>query len=185
MILAGPRKSVSRARNAGICLRLICSQLTRLLRRSERDGLSQDNLPLHLDSQERLAFAHSSYLDEGSRHSTGAPFLGDEGPDHAPSHAVPSVIAWSCFDWTSREHVKVFGWEWEGELYRLFVERSFLRTMVTRRDPMTLGIHGAEAIRECEVNKDIQSVHTTTAAAATALTPTSLQGGLSSPGLFF
>eukprot|EP00903_Cladosiphon_okamuranus_P021088 g19371.t1 len=45
---------------------------------------------------------------------------------------------------------QVFGWEWEGDLYRLFLERSLLRTMVTRRDPMTLGVHGAEAIRECE-----------------------------------
>ncbi|CAM9461722.1 unnamed protein product, partial [Pylaiella littoralis] len=44
---------------------------------------------------------------------------------------------------------QVFGWEWEGELYRLFRERSSFRTVVSRRDPMTLGVHGAEVIREC------------------------------------
>eukprot|EP00752_Nemacystus_decipiens_P002009 g1929.t1 len=49
---------------------------------------------------------------------------------------------------------QVFGWEWEGELYRLFLERSFLRTMVARRDPMTLGVHGAEVVRECEEKID-------------------------------
>lgn len=56
----------------------------------------------------------------------------------------------------SSKHVstKVFGWEWEGDLYRLFRERSSLRKVVSRRDPMTLGIFGAEAVRECVVSKN-------------------------------
>ncbi|CAM9314665.1 unnamed protein product, partial [Hapterophycus canaliculatus] len=44
---------------------------------------------------------------------------------------------------------QIFGWEWEGDLYRLFAERSVQRKIVTRYDPMTLGIDGAEVIRQC------------------------------------
>lgn len=54
---------------------------------------------------------------------------------------------------------QIFGWEWEGDLYRLFGERSVLRSIVARHDPMTLGIDGAEVIRQCVVSKQVFSVH--------------------------
>ncbi|CAN0068243.1 unnamed protein product [Scytosiphon promiscuus] len=49
---------------------------------------------------------------------------------------------------------QIFGWEWEGDLHRLFSERSVVRAIVTRRDPMTLGINGAEVIRQCATEED-------------------------------
>lgn len=48
---------------------------------------------------------------------------------------------------------KKFAWEWEGDLHRLFCDRSYPRVLVERRDPMTLGMNGAEVLRECKVRQ--------------------------------
>lgn len=86
---------------------------------------------------------------------------------HLDAFALYSILHLMVFSLRSNvsELSQVFGWEWEGELYRLFLERSFLRTMVARRDPMTLGVHGAEAVRACEVRRGPRHPYSCRAAA--------------------
>ncbi|CAM9477123.1 unnamed protein product [Ectocarpus fasciculatus] len=81
---------------------------------------------------------HQPWIDPRSKNNADACIVFRGGVTHAVNNL----------------YGQIFGWEWEGELYRLFRERSLLRTIVTRRDPMTLGIHGAEVVRDCVDTKD-------------------------------
>ncbi|CAM9971572.1 unnamed protein product, partial [Ectocarpus sp. 4 AP-2014] len=100
-----------------------------------RDWRLHPLTPGHL-AKRTLEFLQWGRIDPGSKNNADACIVFRGGVTHAVNNL----------------YGQIFGWEWEGELYRLFRERSLLRTIVTRRDPMTLGIHGAEIVRDCVVS---------------------------------